>query len=113
MLDIFCANPECRWHNEKKGGRFLNMKARNGRPAGWYCDECVKAFHAHEAKSAFEFDIEHLEAGKTIHCTGLRHLEQIQKQYGVVSAVANFDARNLDTPPQMRTAPQYQRRFHG
>ena len=93
-MELFCTNPECRWHSEHKGGRFLYMKARAGRPAGPYCEDCVRNWYeGAPGKNLWDFTTANI-SGDPIHVTSFGHLQQLEKQYGVRSVVGNMDERH-------------------
>ena len=96
MAKMFCSNPECQWSKEEKGGRFLfSMVDKN-----WYCEECYQAPRMQDnCNSQFHFTTTHFN-GKPIEVKGIRHLQKLEKEFGVSNHDLNYD--RMDTPPPMR-----------
>lgn len=99
-LSIYCGNPECRWHTEKKGGEFHHSRERNRME----CSDCFYggvAVLENKAKSAFDFVTTTIN-GKPIHVQGINHLQRLEKEHGCSSVVLNCDRSNWDRPKMPR-----------
>jgi hypothetical protein len=98
MESIYCSNKDCRWHGERKGGRFYY---RSGMP---YCDECVHAVYPGQpGKDLWQFETFNIAGeanSKPIQVQSLRHLRQLEKQHGVISVAANFSEKNWNEAPR-------------
>lgn len=89
-LELYCTNPECRWHNERKGGRFIHLKS------GPYCEDCAKIqWSGSPCKNLWEMTTSHI-TGSPVKINSLAQLRQLEKTYGVSSHAANMDARNWE-----------------
>ena len=99
-MELFCANEQCKWHTERKGGRF---RYRNGNP---YCDECVSEYQIGEpGKNLWSFQTLNIGSDPSkgpIQVKSLRHLRQLEREHGVVSVAANFDSKHWDQPTRGR-----------
>ena len=107
MLNLYCANPECRWHTERRGGTFF-----------WYgkdtfCEECAgPARMPTTCKNLWEFETTNLN-GKRVEVKSLSHMRRLEREHGVVSVAANYDSASWKNPPQTRTEAPYKRVFGG
>ena len=101
MQAIFCAEPGCRWHTEKKGGNFVYSLERRC----FLCDDC---FHhpplPTTCKDLWNFTTTHFN-GEPIEVKGIKHLRQLEQQYGCSSHAANYDQAHWDTPPPVKPFP--------
>lgn len=105
MLNLYCANEECRWNKRHKGGRFVFFA---GKP---YCEECANLHYTlNDCRNLWEFETTHLGGGK-VQVKSLSHMRQLEKEHGVQSVAANWDSKNWDSPPQTRTELQYKNSF--
>lgn len=101
MLNLYCANPECRWHSERKGGRFVSF----GKDT--FCEECARVRGTMgSCKNLWEFETTNLN-GEKVQVKSLSHLRQLEREHGVVSVAANYESRHWNEPPQTRTDLQY------
>lgn len=95
---VLCANPDCRWHTEVKGGTFNYSSERRG----FFCDEC---FHevpvSTPGKNLWDFTTTHL-TGKPIHITSVRQLDRLCRQYGVSNQAREMNQSNWDVPPSVQ-----------
>ncbi len=76
------------------GGEFLGIDCG-----------CLQERRAQSAVVAFgELTLDHIhdERGHKVRVTSLRQLQEAEKRYNFASVVANYDARNVDTPPQQK-----------
>lgn len=89
-MEMFCENESCKSHTVKTGGRF---SYRGGK---WFCGECAaNGFVPESAKNLWEFESMHIGNNPNqgpVRVTSLRHLRQLEKQHGVISVAANYDA---------------------
>lgn len=91
-LDLYCGNPECKWHSEKKGGRFSHVLS--GPDKGAYCEDCMKLRWAgNPGRNLWDFTTSNI-TGSPVHINSLGQLRQMEKQYGVSSVTANSDSKN-------------------
>jgi hypothetical protein len=99
-MELYCDNEECRWHTERKGGKF---HFRSGKT---YCDECVHtAYLGEPGKNLWDFTTMNIGSHKMtepIHVKSLAHLRQLERQHGVVSVAANYDSSRWNEPPRGR-----------
>jgi hypothetical protein len=95
---VLCANPDCRWHKEVKGGSFSYSAERHG----FFCDDCffVKPLLS-DCKNLWEFDTTHFN-GQKIHVRDRNHLDLLCKQFGVSNHAREFNRSNWDSPPSVR-----------
>jgi hypothetical protein len=91
-----CSNENCPKHTTYSGGHFTRRRGK------WWCDDCAANLTVFEAgKNLFDFTTTHLN-GTPIHVKSLRHMRQLEKQYGVSSVVANnMSSRWNATPPPL------------
>jgi hypothetical protein len=88
MEAIFCSNEECRFHTERKGGRF---HFRNGLA---YCEDCFRPhLQLDDCKNLYEFETPHF-TGERIQVQNRRHLERLEQQHGVVHVQNNYYEKN-------------------
>jgi hypothetical protein len=97
---MFCANPDCHWHEEKRGGNF---EMRDGK---LYCAECIEMMRSApvigtSCKNLWDFTTTHFN-GKPVHVQGLSHLRSLEKQYGCSSHIANHMESKWNQPPVRR-----------
>lgn len=94
MQATYCTNPNCRWHTEKKGGRFIFY----GKDA--FCPECSNAGGTNNCgKNLYKFKTTHF-TGEPIEINGSAHLAALEKQYGAISVARNYDSNNWRPPQQ-------------
>lgn len=91
-MRTLCSNPECEWSRCYKGGRFI------WRGANPFCEDCARlSFVMNDGASTDRWNFTttniHPE-GKPIHVQSLRHLRQLEGQYGVSCAAANQSERS-------------------
>ena len=98
---VLCANPDCRWHKEVRGGAFQYSAERHG----FFCEDCffVKPL-LDDCKNLWEFDTTHFN-GERIHVKDRNHLDLLCKQFGVSNHARENDRSNWDTPPSVRPQP--------
>jgi len=96
----YCANPDCRWNKELKGGKFIYSH----RFKGFICEDCGFLPVPSECKDLWNFTTTHFN-GQPIEVKGLNHLRQLEKQFGVSNHAANYERRNWNTPPSVRPHP--------
>ena len=65
---------------------------------GWICEDCITGPRMRDmATNPFQFESGHITGdpnlGK-VQVQGLRHLRSLEKQYGVISVLANYDRPN-------------------
>lgn len=95
---MYCMNPDCRWHTEKKGGSFTYSMERRG----LICDECERfPSLPSDCKERWNFTTTHFN-GRPIEVKGRAHLQQLEKQFGVSNHALNYDQRNWDSPPPVK-----------
>ena len=101
---VLCANPDCRWSKEVKGGSFRYSAERRG----IYCDDCFSAPPAvlNPGKDLWTFTTTHLN-GERVEVKGLAHLRQLEKQHGVSNQALNNDQAHWDIPPSVRSEPMH------
>lgn len=98
---VLCANPNCRWHTEVKGGAFNYSPEQKG----FFCEDCFWVAPLDpDCKDRWHFTTTHFN-GQPIEVKGAAHLRQLEKQFGVSSHAYNHDSRNWDTPPSVRPQP--------
>lgn len=108
MIENYCTTADCRWHTERKGGRFVFI---NYKP---YCEECAgNATVFNSGKNLWDFETTNMSKvpGQKIKVKSLNHLRQLEKQHGVVSVAANYDARRFEHPPQSPIGLRHKRTF--
>lgn len=87
-----CNNPVHR--SRFTGGKFVGIDCG-----------CLREKRMRTAFNPFaDLTIEHIsdEAGNKLRVTSLRQLQEAEKRYSFASVVANFDAANVDDPPQQK-----------
>lgn len=95
---MYCANPNCQWNKEKKCGKFMY----SSEDKQWYCVDCFRVpSSARNCNSQFHFTTTHFN-GKPIEVKGIRHLQSLEKEFGVSSHALNFDEKNWSTPPPIK-----------
>lgn len=89
-MRTMCSNSECRWSREAKGGKFI----WHGRAP--FCEDCANPRYVmNDGENRWNFMTTNLHPeGKPVHVQSLRHLRQLEQQYGAVSAAANMEHRN-------------------
>lgn len=89
-MRTMCSNPVCRWHTERKGGKFIWHGARP------FCEECAQPQTVfNDGANRWDFVTTNLHPeGMPIHVQSLRHLRQLEHQYGAVNVAANQQQRN-------------------
>lgn len=96
MLNLFCSNPDCRWHTESRGGRFV---LRDGK---WFCQDCFYQRPVmNDGKNLWDFETTHFNGQRT-HVKSLADLRRLERQYGVRSVAANMEERRWAEPPRGR-----------
>lgn len=92
MEPILCSNEACSQNKTWKPGRKVY---RNGK---WLCTGCAANLTiAEPGKELWSFDTMHIGNDPNqgpIQVKSLRHLRQLEQQYGVSSVAANYDSRN-------------------
>ncbi len=98
---VLCANPDCRWSKEVKGGSFQYSAERRG----FFCEDCfwVRPIDP-DCKDRWHFTTTHFN-GQPIEVKGAAHLRQLEKQFGVSNHAFNYDRSNWDSPPSVRPQP--------
>jgi hypothetical protein len=104
MQIIYCGNQACRWSRERRGGTFEE------REGVLLCADCIESRRTGEVKGftcspLWDFTTTHFN-GEPIHVQGLKHLRQLEQQYGCSSHAANFMQKDWNTPPPVRTRPE-------
>ena len=105
---VLCDNPECRWHNEPKGGHLTySAKYR-----GFVCEDCqfVKPV-LNSGKNLYDYSTTHLD-GQKRYIGSLENMRRLEKEFGVSSVVANNDQAHWDIPPsvpEQRMNPELER----
>lgn len=98
MAITYCANTECRWSTERRGGVF---HFRDGK---WYCEDCVHfRFELNPGKNLYEFETFNLgksPSEQPVQVKSLSHLRQLEKEHGVISVAANYDSKHFDHRPE-------------
>ena len=98
MATTYCANPDCRWAKERKGGKF---HFRDGK---WYCEDCVHLqYQLNPGRNLWDFETSHLSSDPSkgpVHVKSLHHLRQLEKEHGVVSVAANYDSSAFERRPE-------------
>lgn len=56
------------------------------------CDRAPKS--RDDAKNLWDFTTSHLDPNNPVHVTSAKHMASLEKQYGVVSRVANYNEQN-------------------
>ena len=97
---VLCANPDCRWHKEVKGGTFNY----SDRYRGFVCYDCLHIPLPSDCINRWEFDTTHFN-GERIHVKDRNHLDLLCKQFGVSNHARENDRSNWDTPPSVRPQP--------
>jgi hypothetical protein len=97
-----CANKECRWSREIKGGTFIYSH----RYRGFVCEDCLHVPLPSSCKNLWEFDTTHFN-GEKIRVRDLAHLDQLCKQYGVSNHARENYKSNWDIPPSSRPEPMH------
>jgi hypothetical protein len=108
MEATYCANEECRFHAERKGGRFIY---RGGLA---YCEDCAKiSYQMNDGKNLYEFTTTHMtDPSKPIEVTSKGHLRRLEKDFGVIHVQANFNERNWEPPKTVRDPQSFRRRVY-
>jgi hypothetical protein len=104
---ILCANEDCRWHKEVKGGTYTYSH----RYSGFVCEDCLHIPLPSSCKNLWEFDTTHFN-GEKVHVKNLAHLDQLCRQYGVSNQARENYKSNWDCPPSVRpqeTHPELER----
>lgn len=85
-----CSNPECKWNTEVKGGKFI---WHGGKPL---CEECAQPKYVlADCANRWDFTTTNLHPeGKPVRVQSLRHLRQLEGQYGARSVAANQEQKN-------------------
>jgi hypothetical protein len=85
-----------------KGCEKEVMRSRWVEDVGWFCHQCVPEAKiiSTTGKSRFPFTTMHLnhEKPEKITVKSLRHLRQLENQYGVQSVAFNIDEKNWHRP---------------
>lgn len=96
---MYCANEACPKHTVHSGGTFVFSQEDRK----MYCDDC---FHIkpvmNDCKNLYSFSTTHLN-GKLIEVRDKKHLQQLEKEFGVSHQQLNQDQAHWDTPPTPRT----------
>ena len=89
-MRTLCTNPECKWSREVKGGRFI----WHGRDP--FCEECARLQYVmNDGEQRWSFTTTNLHPeGKPVRVQSLRHLRQLEQQYGAVCMAANQQQKN-------------------
>lgn len=100
-LRTMCANPRCPKHTTYSGGEFIYSNERKD----FFCKECfsVPAI-LNGCKNLWEFDTTHFN-GEKIHVRDARHLQELEKQYGVSNQAFHNDQAHWDIMPSVREQP--------
>lgn len=100
-LNIYCGNPDCRWHTEVKGGSFTYSAERRA----FFCEDCFYwRPQLNDCKNLWDFTTTHFN-GEKIHVRDGAHLDQLCKQFGVSNQARENMERNWDRAPERRPEP--------
>jgi hypothetical protein len=95
---VLCGNPDCRWHKEARGGTFTYSQERKL----MLCKDCFGAPPIPMGcEDRWNFTTTHFN-GQPIEVKGIRHLDQLCKQFGVSNHAREYDHSNWNTPPSVR-----------
>lgn len=89
-MRTLCSNPNCEWSRCYKGGRFV------WRGADPYCEDCAAPKYVmNDGEKRWDFTTTNLHPeGKAVHVQSLRHLRQLEQQYGAVCSAANQNEKH-------------------
>lgn len=101
-VETYCANDDCKWSTERKGGRFIY---RGGLA---YCEDCARiSYRLNDGKNLYEFTTSHLtNPGEQIEITSKNQLRRLEKEHGVAHVQANYMERNWEPPQTERRDPR-------
>jgi hypothetical protein len=94
-MRTFCGNESCVKATEYSGGRFrYDTETKK-----FFCEDCF-AIHAglNPCKDLWNFSTTHFN-GHKIEIKGLKHLDQLCRQFGVSNHARENMERNWNTPP--------------
>ena len=98
---VLCANSECRWHDEVKGGYFTYSHKYHG----FVCGDCLFVKPVlNPGKNLYDYSTTHFD-GKKRYIGSLENMRRLEKDFGVSSVVANNDHAHWDIPPSSRPEP--------
>jgi hypothetical protein len=102
MKHLYCANPDCRWNKEVKGGHFTYSAERRG----FFCEDCLfERPVLSPGKNLWEFDTTHFN-GEKIHVKDGAHLDRLCRQFGVSNQARENMQSHWNDPPTSRPQPQ-------
>ncbi len=90
----------------KADGRPMTFRPSAGKSCYVHTKGCSGLSQTRDtAKSAFRFVTSHIGSDPNlgpIEVQSLSHLRRLEKEHGVVSAAANYDSSNMDSPPRSK-----------
>ena len=99
---VFCSEPNCRWHTEVKGGHFYYSAERRG----MYCDDCFNAPPPvlNPGKELWHFTTTHFN-GEKIEVKDGAHLDRLCRQFGVSNQARENMQSHWNDAPSVRPQP--------
>jgi hypothetical protein len=98
-----CANENCPKHSVYSGGEFVYSTVARA----FFCKDCFRikpVMNDGATEGRWNFTTTHFN-GHRIEVKGLRHLRELEKEFGCSNHAANHEERNWSTPPPVRPFP--------